>query len=65
MAESPNPSIEALNFDGFPAVHLLMDPNVPPGAAFQEAEVSPLTVRLIVHLFFLVNLGFISSYGIA
>ena len=48
MADLPN----------LPAVHLLLDPQVPPGAAFDEAEVSPLTVRLIVHLFFLVNLGF-------
>ena len=48
MADLPN----------LPAVHLLLDPQVPPGTAFDEAEVSPLTVRLIVHLFFPVNLGF-------
>ena len=31
--------------EGLPSVNLLLDPEVPPGAAHQEAEVSSHTVR--------------------
>ena len=49
-------SFDALVFDSLPDMALLLDPEVPPGAAFREAEVSQLTATIQSSMQFMLDL---------